>query len=421
MPLSPRSMSKKQIQRKLTIYFSAMIVINSFVFWRSAHGIAIGLSDFASFYTAAEILRDGRGHQLYDLNLQEEVQRSVMPEAVKERGGILPFNHPAFEAIVFLPLTAFSLHTAFWIWFSINIGFLFAVIWVLRKYLPLVGQAPFYLWAAGCLAFPPIAITLIQGQDSIVLLFFYCMAFIALRREAEFSAGGWIAAGLFKFQVSLPFIVPLLLRRRWRIIAGFSFVGTLLVIISLATVGFAGLLQYPNYVWKLDHDPTFGWLVPSRTPNLHGLILSAPLSSFPRLCDALLAIFSGILVAAGAFAWRTGSTSNYGSLYRAFAGNLLISVLLSYHILVHDLSVLFLALLLVAENAAGGLHSEEWVKTLTWACVALLWSPLYLILMRIHRLDLLAIVFLILLGTVVIQSPRGKPLGDQAGQNPAIS
>jgi hypothetical protein len=414
-------MLKRQIQRKLTIYFSSLIFINCFVFWRSANGIAIGLSDFASFYTAAEILHDGRGHQLYDLDLQEKVQRSVMPEAVKERGGILPFNHPAFESIVFLPLTVFSLHIAFWIWFSINIGFLFAVIWVLRKYLPLLGQAPFYLWAAGCLSFPPIAITLIQGQDSIVLLFFYCMAFIALRRQTEFSAGGWIAAGLFKFQVSLPFIVPLLLRRRWRIIAGFCFVGTSLAIISLGTVGFDGLLQYPNYVWRLDHDPTFGWLVPFRTPNLRGLILSLPLSSYPPLCDALLAILSVVLVAAGAFAWRTGSTPNYRSLYRAFAGNLLISVLLSYHILMHDLSVLFLALLLVVENAAGGLHGEGWVKTSTWACVALTWSPLYFILMRFHRLDLLAIVFLILLGTVVIQSSHGKPLGDQASQNPAIS
>jgi hypothetical protein len=414
-------MLKKQIQRKLAIYFSSLIFINCFVFWRSVNGIAIGLSDFASFYTAAEILHDGRGHQLYDLNLQEKVQRSVMPEAVKARGGILPFNHPAFEAILFLPLTVFSLQTAFWIWFSINIGFLFAVIWVLRKYLPLLGQAPFCLWVAACFSFPPIAITLIQGQDSIVLLFFYCTAFIALRREAEFSAGGWIAAGLFKFQVSLPFIVPLLLRRRWRIIAGFCFVGTLLVIISLGTVGFAGLLQYPNYVWKLDHDPNFGWLVPFRTPNLRGLILSLPLSIYPRVCDALLAISSGILVAAGAFVWGTGSSPNYRSLYRAFAGNLLISVLLSYHILVHDLSVLFLALLLVAENAAGGLHGEGWVKTETWVCVALLWSPVYFICMRIHRLDLLAIVFLILLGTVVIQSPRGKPLGEQASQNPAIS
>jgi hypothetical protein len=414
-------MLKKQTQRKLAIYFSGMIVINCFVFWRSADGIAIGLSDFASFYTAAEILRDGRGHQLYDLNVQETVQRSVMPEVVRERGGILPYNHPAFEAIVFLPLTVFSLHAAYRVWFAINMGLLFAVIGVLRKSLPLLTQAPFYLWVAACFSFPPIVITFIQGQDSIALLFFYCMAFIALRREAEFSAGGWIAAGLFKFQVSVPFIVPLLLRGRWRIIAGFCFFGMLLVMISLRTVGFAGLLQYPNYVWRLDHDPTFGWLVPFRTPNLRGLTLSLPLSIYPRLCDALLAIFSGILVAAGAFAWRTGPTPNSRSLYRAFAGNLLISVLLSYHILVHDLSILFLALLLVVESAVGGLHVVGWIRTATWACVALLWSPIYFILMRIHRLDLLAIVFLILLGTVVIQSPRGKTLGAQASQNPAIS
>ena len=410
-----RSMLEKKTQRKLAIYFFVMIFINCSVFWRSAHGIEIGLSDFASFYTAAEILHDGRGHQLYDLNLQEKVQRSVMPEAVQERGGILPYNHPAFEAIVFLPLAAFPLQTAFWIWFSINIGLLFAVIWVLRKYLPLLGQAPFYLWAAGCLSFPPIAITLIQGQDSIVLLFFYCMAFIALRHETEFSAGSWIAAGLFKFQITLSLIVPFLLRKRWRIIAGFCFVGTLLVIISLGTVGFAGLSKYPRYVWKLDHDPTFDWLVPHRTPNLRGLILGSPLSSFPRLSKTLFGISSGILGAVLVFGWRSEPT-NFRRLYRAFSGGLLISVLLSYHILVHDLSVLFLALLLVVENAAGELHIVGWIRTATWACVAILWSPLYFVVMRIHRLDLLALVFLILLGTVLIPNPRRQNLVEQASQ-----
>jgi len=409
-----RAMLEKKTQQKLAIYFGVMIFINCFVFWRSAHGIAIGLSDFASFYTAAEILREGRGHELYDLNLQAAVQRSVMPEAVRERGGILPYNHPAFEAIVFLPLTVFSLQTAFRIWFSINVGLLFAVIGALRKYLPLLGQAPFYLWAGACFSFPPIVITLIQGQDSIALLFFYCLAFIALSREAEFSAGSWIAAGLFKFQIAIPFIVPFLLRKRWGIIAGFCFVATLLLIISLGTVGFASLLQYPNYLWKLDHDPTFGWLVPFRTPNLRGLILSLPLSIYPRLCAALLAILSGMLVLAGGFAWRNGSTPKYSSLYRAFSGNLLMSVLLSYHILVHDLSVLFLALLLVVENSLGGSDIVGWIRIATWACLALLWSPLYFVVMRIDRLDILAMVFLILLITVLIPSPYRKTLGEQA-------
>jgi hypothetical protein len=414
-------MLKKHNQRILAIYFSALIFTNCFVFWRSAHGIAIGLSDFSSFYTAAEILHAGRGHQLYDLNLQETVQRSVMPEAVRERGGILPYNHPAFEAVVFLPLIVFSLHTAFWIWFSINIGLLFAVIGVLRRNLPFLGQAPFYLWSAASFSFPPVVIALTQGQDSIALLFFYCMAFIALRRRAEFSAGSWFAAGLFKFQITLPFILALLLRKRWRVITGFCFVGILLVIISLGTVGFAGLFHYPNYVWKLDLDPAFGWLSPHRTPNLRGLIFSLPLSSYPRLTSALLAIFSGILAVVGAFAWCTGSTPNSRCLYRAFASNLLISVLLSYHILVHDLSVLFLALLLVVENAVGQLDVGGWISTATWACVAVLWSPLYLILLRFHRLDLLAIVFLILVGALLIPSLREKALGEQASQTPAIS
>ena len=47
-------------------------------------------------------------------------------------------------------------------------------------------------WAP--LAFFPVAYALMQGQDSILLLLLYCMAYDALRRNEDMGAGAYIGS-----------------------------------------------------------------------------------------------------------------------------------------------------------------------------------------------------------------------------------
>ncbi|MGH9510764.1 MAG: glycosyltransferase family 87 protein [Terriglobales bacterium] len=397
-------MLKKSTQRKLALYFSATIILNGVLFWRSAHGIAIGLSDFASFYTASEILHEGRGHQLYNLSLQEAIQRSIKPAVVAERRAVLPYNHPPFEAFMFGPMAWFSYRAADLIWLSINVGLLAAIIMILRNNLPFLGQAPLYLWVAACLAFTPIMVALIQGQDSIVLLFFYCMAFIALRRKAGFAAGVWIALGLLKFQLTLPFVAPLLLLKRWRTVAGFGAAALLLFVVSFGTVGLSGLLNYPVFVWSLERDPKFAWLEPPKMPNLRGLASSLFHPNHVRMGVAFLLVASAICLATATFLWRKTTRDDFRNVGLAFATALIVSVLVSYHILLHDLSILFLSLALILESVAGELASASRTNILISACAALLWSPLSLILMQFRHFECLAAILLVLLGAVLFDS-----------------
>src|SRR4029077_20293325 len=62
--------------------------------------------DFSSFYCAAQIVRQGFGRQLYDLGLQVEFQSKVA--AVHAF-----FNHPPYEALLFVPFTFFSYRVAY--------------------------------------------------------------------------------------------------------------------------------------------------------------------------------------------------------------------------------------------------------------------------------------------------------------------
>jgi hypothetical protein len=112
------------------------------------------------------MVRNGYRYQLYDYDLQARLEDLVVGPSDTP----LPFNHLSYESLIFAPLSVFSYRTAYFIFLFIN-GLL---LWVSFRLLrPSMGNlASVYQWLppALFLAFPPIAVALIQGQDSIVLL-----------------------------------------------------------------------------------------------------------------------------------------------------------------------------------------------------------------------------------------------------------
>jgi len=76
------------------------------------------LTDFRAYYIAGYMLRTSQ--PLYDSALEMEVQnRNVSAEAVT-----VPFLHPAYEALVFVPLSFFNYVKAYWLWFAVNLTIL---------------------------------------------------------------------------------------------------------------------------------------------------------------------------------------------------------------------------------------------------------------------------------------------------------
>jgi hypothetical protein len=87
----------------------------------SIHVILEGRVDFRQLYTAGRMVREGAASQLYDLGAQKIWQdRLVSPQ---DRA--LPFNHAAYEALLFAPLTFFSYLRAFTIFLAVNIALLY--------------------------------------------------------------------------------------------------------------------------------------------------------------------------------------------------------------------------------------------------------------------------------------------------------
>jgi len=181
-----------------------MIVVYAVLFWVVRQQIVSGSSDFRIFYTAGLMLRGGESHALYSDELQTKVEREFALPAV-ERGGALPYNHPPFEALLYVPLTHLSYVPAYGLWFLINIVLLALSIFCLRPFLLALATDFRALLILAPLAFFPIAYALLQGQDSILLLALYVLAYAALRRGKDLQAGVLLGMGLFKFHLVLPF------------------------------------------------------------------------------------------------------------------------------------------------------------------------------------------------------------------------
>jgi glycosyl transferase family 87 len=389
-------MLSRRTRTALILYFVGMIGLNAFVLWHSRAGIRIGLPDFTIFYTAGQIIYQGNSVHLYDDSRQEAVQNSISPVGIAKRGSILPYNHPPFEALAFVPFARLSYVGAYSCWVAINFMVLTGIPWILRPQLPLLGKESLYLWWLATFAFFPIFIALIQGQDSIFLLFFYCLAFAALQRRSEFVAGSWLALGLYKFHLILSFVVPFLLLKHKRLIAGFSAVSCVLFLAGLAAVGWSGWRAYPAYVLSSERNQRYFWNRSTvNTANLRGLIAGLIPGVHPKLTFGALMLLSVLIIAAVVVAWKRCASSAFVS--DAFCIGLIATVLLSYHLFTHDLCLVFLVCILAFESTLSA-NPKPWVKPVIWICLGLLCcNPLYLILtLRYKQIEIIAAILLVL-------------------------
>lgn len=364
----------------LALFLAGMCLLNGFVFWSARKQVVAGLPDYSIFYTAGLMLHRGQGKVLYNNLLQLQVQREFVA-APERRDGPLPYNHPPFEAVLFLPLIHLPFLVSYALWGGVNLLLLASVVFLLRPHIPCLRAAFPWIPLLAALAFFPIAYALMQGQDSILLLAIYCLAYTALRRGRDLQAGLWLGLGLFKFHLVLPFVFILLLRRRWRAVLGVALSGGWDVLLSWALVGWKELLYYPRYTWEINRHAPVRVIVPEDMANLRGLFTGwswAPAAS-PWLEIALLGVSLGVLLW-GARQWEPGDLSDMTAWNNGFSLAMIATFLVSYHGYNQDMSILFLPLLLLSCQLLQA-RPEGWYNfALKLGLGLMFFSPVYLIL-----------------------------------------
>ena len=361
-----------------------------------------GAADFSIFYVGSRIVQHGLGQRLYDLALQAQFHSPFY------RLKPLPFNHPAYELLLFRPLASLPFDTAMWIWDAINVALL--ALWAALLSPRLDRDAGFSaLWLFfAAMAFFPIAAVFMQGQDSILALLLFTLVYIFLRLGREMLAGLALALAIFKFPLVIPFVLPWLLRGRWKFAGGFAGGVTLTAILSLTMTGLAGARGYVGLLVALLRDPDLGYINLRWMPTIRGLF-SAFGSSTPAV-NVVVALLSVAVLIPATIYFRDPDDDRFDAW---FAFNLCAATLASPHMYPHDLAVVLLGMVL----AVYGLRFERATKWICVAlCVVLFCTPLYIVLENLNLLALMSLplVGLFLLLVVVLTNSSVRQFGSSA-------
>jgi hypothetical protein len=281
-------------------------------------------ADFAQFYSAGAVVANGQAPQLYELAKDSELLRQ--------------FTHPPFEAILYAPFARFPYDAAFRLWTLLNFMCLGALFFLLRAYgRPFDLPSRLVLLAA---IFHPILAAIVQGQDSLLVLLLFTCAFFALKQNYDFTAGCCLAATLAKPQLVIPFAVFFACWRRPRAVAGFLAFAAGLCGLSIFVFGPHVLFQFPRMLLHMNAQAANSdfHLLPQAMINLRGLffVLLAKLMA-QSLVDWITIIVSIVLMAIFAHQFRRQKFSDL-SICRA----LIVTLLVSFHLLIHDLSLILL-------------------------------------------------------------------------------
>jgi hypothetical protein len=353
-----------------------------------------GHADFRSFYCSGYLVRSGHAGQMYDIDVQKQVQNAL----VASSDVALAFNHPAYEALLFAPFSLASYRVGYFCFMAFNLALLVASALLMRPYLPRLAAVWPPLPIALFLFFFPAGIALMQGQDSILLLVLYCCAFAAITAGRDFRAGCLLGLALMKFQLALPIVALFLIWRRWRIIAGFAVSGFAVLVISIWLVGLHGMIAYAHFLLGVNSgliisaDQVKNGIVPSTMPNLRGMLFSLGGTDLPGVwLRGEIAVFSLLVL------WWTARRRKGITLPEiAFVLAIMCALLVSYHLEIHDLTLLILPIALWLDRASQKSMAGEWVKVAALPGLFLV-QPVYLFLTTHGLLWVLCLPMLTLL------------------------
>ncbi len=307
--------------------------------WPDGRPVAV---DYVLFAGVAVAWRDGSIDRLYESDAHQHGLMSAALGGGPPFNDILNYNYPPFHAWLLWPARNLSYLDGFAYWTALHAAFAAAALWLLRG-----GLDP-RTWAfAALLAWfgPPATNNLILGHQAFLHLLAFAAAWRCLDRGHDFAAGLAVSVLLYKPTLGIVIGPLLLLKGRWRAVAGVAAGGALLAAAAWAASPAAcwGYRRMGGELLKLAAEcPDFfakhyNWLgavsnftrtVPAAFGILHWLAVAAP-----------------ILAAAGlaAWAWRGRWEPGSDRFARGVSAALLATFFITPYLFSYDLASLAVA------------------------------------------------------------------------------
>ncbi len=279
--------------------------------------------DFLVFFTQGTIFAEGNADRLYDIPYVQEVQQRIAPQ----KKLFIPPTRPAFYVPLLAPLGWMSIWPAFTVWLIVQFLGLVAFTWWTQTRFGWGGVAAMSF-------FFPFAMGILNGQDISFVVLLVLGSWLALEKGRDGLAGALLAGTLFKFHLLMLLVPAMLLRRKWRMFAGYAITGAVEAGISVAL---AGAWPYIDMLTNGKIDTLSE--TPEMMPNIYAVLMNLGVDSTPTRIVAILAISVIALFP------RSVPNLSFGWFWAAVAG----SILVTPHTYSYDISLLLPAFLMLLE------------------------------------------------------------------------
>jgi hypothetical protein len=325
-----------------------------------------GRVDFRHLYTAGYMVRTGHAADVYSYELFENFQNEVVGPAQ----GALPFNHLAYEALFYAPFSLLSYRYAYFAFLLANLLILAVAIRILRPLFSPLAQLWTYLPAAIIVCFLPVAIALIEGQDSLILLALFAAATSKWYSGKDLEAGIFLGLTLFKFQYAIPVALLLFFWRRWRLLSGFTVAGLAVTGISFWLTSIAGMVSYAKSILAMS----------AKYSSANGVLYGIHPEGMANL-RGIAYVWTGGSISATHWIVLIGSVAVmvWGALRRpSLSRALLAAMLVSYHQVIADTSLLLLPVGLALAGNVREITTRNHVIVLVLSSVVII-APTFLL------------------------------------------
>jgi hypothetical protein len=301
--------------------------------------------DFFYYYSASRMVADGHGALIYNLHALGHAE-SVLARPYRVPHGVLPNVSPPAFAVALAPLAMLPYNLAYLLWLIANCLLLAVAMCFLERYSGLKGRSALWFRLAALCSLPAL-IAIFQGQTSILNLALLVASLAAFSQGRDGLAGALLALAFIKPQYAPAFLVVLIAQRRWTALAALALTTAGLLIAPIPFLGPSIDLAYGHTLLQAttwgQEIGGFGPIWNRGFPGFARLLLPHPIDTLTSLVFGVCAL---ALLAWAAFRTRRVEI--------AFALAVVVSLLVSPHVLIHDLTLLLVPVAVALRFGAEG-------------------------------------------------------------------
>lgn len=317
--------------RWIAILSLTVIATGVLVNWRYPY-----LMDFLSYWAAAVLAVGGSPADAYDITLHHAVQQRAFVFDTK-----LPFAYPPPFLLLLVPLGLLPYALSAGVWIAATLA---AYALAVRKLMP--------DWAAAAIAFPPVAICGISGQNGLLTAALF-MAGLSKLGMRPFVAGMIFGCLAIKPQLGVLLPLAFIAGREWRSFAGATVAVLMLIAASLIAFGSApwlGFFGQSALFAAIATDGLVGW------HKMASVYTSLRLAGLANPAAWALHIACAVTAALAVWhVWRTSTDTLTRGAILAPA-----SLLISPYLYVYDQILLIISLYWLARQGI----SRKWLVLL---------------------------------------------------------